>query len=1211
MILQGARIFLLFLFFLPLAVSGQVTLVFQDTTLSALGISINAEAGSASADFDGDGDLDIGFAGGSKSVLLNNNGNGWFDNVGPFLPVLEYPYDGMIFKRADIDSDGDIDAVALIGSYYNSGRFAVLRNDGGAFSVQFLTDWAPKTSNLHVVDMNNDGRSDLLFSHGTGSGIPAIYRLLLQSVDGTFSDSGYQFHPQGGPDYSGVIQVGDIDGDGFQDVLFSGYDYASGQPAELFRNLKGRSFERKATLPTLYNPFFVDYNGDGKLDLAQPFGSSLRILQGHGNFVFDNPKDFTFNIVTPPRVEIADVDLNGWPDILLSQSTIRLLLNTGTGSYTDFGPLAGNYLVTAFLTDMENDGDLDIATGARIHKNLISTANPPPSTPTNLQLSRVGNEAVFTWSPSTDNNTPAVYMSYNLWVKDSGGKSWLHPATDPTGSFRRLVAPGNVGFRTSYTFNDLPAGNYTAKVQAVDASFALSGWSTELPFSISEGPSNLEVTRLLLNKVRLTWDDLTGEDGYVVERRSEDSGYTLIADLAPNTTEFTDDNLTYNNRYTYRVQARKSGSLSASSNTAEWNTNLFVPEDSTFPNVSGSLDVGDFNGDGRSDVLLYGIRIADGQMTHIKSSVFENTPAGWIEQTVGDPVASSQGEVKFLDINGDHRIDIFNFYHRNGGFRTEIFQNNPDFTFTLYSNYFSVYSRNIREGWDFDMDNDLDLFVNYATSYNYSSLLRKNSWSDYVPVPSMTTTICSYCSAQVTVGDFDADGDEDIIRAFQQNANYLHLNSPAGLRETPWIFESAANQGIDFDGDGLLDVFSTSVDSYTPSRLFKNLGVDTTGIPVLSLMPISFPKSYSPTSGCWADFDHDGDLDLLFSSGKGPYYDNVGNGQFVRSWLGFGIHPEARLIDFDSDGDMDLLSPTYGEPYMKLLVNQLISGGGITNTPPSAPTNLVAVQDTTGVHLRWDAPVDDHTRPEAITYDVALFQSGVEFSASVFDPVTGHRPKLSHGRVLHELTLNNLIPGQEYTWKIQAVDQSFAGSAVSAEATFTPIPFAPLVNDTTVTYCQYTYDPKNPVITALGENIEWFSDKLATHRIATGATYEPKWSQTVFVRQTVNGMAGVVKSVSIVVKDCFERIITSLEEAGASGIAVFPSPARESFTVAVGLADNASVSVYDLQGRLLLQKQVDEGTAELKVPVQGWPKGMYVVRVLSNRGSAATKIVLE
>ena len=118
----------------------------------------------------------------------------------------------------------------------------------------------------------------------------------------------------------------------------------------------------------------------------------------------------------------------------------------------------------------------------------------------------------------------------------------------------------------------------------------------------------------------------------------------------------------------------------------------------------------------------------------------------------------------------------------------------------------------------------------------------------------------------------------------------------------------------DFDNDGLLDVFMSTADAAQGASLLRNRGDGTfedvsqsagLGDQVLSL------------NACHADFDNDGDLDILMLRGawevprRMSLLRNRGNGTFEDVTLAAGLgepiaSQAAGWADFDNDGHVDL-----------------------------------------------------------------------------------------------------------------------------------------------------------------------------------------------------------------------------------------------------------------------------------------------------------------
>jgi hypothetical protein len=131
--------------------------------------SVDVEA----ANLDTDGDLDLVFApaGGSHTVLLFNNGSGYFANVtSSRISVHAYDPDAREVELGDFDMDGDVDIVVLRGNISSMlpRKHSLYRNTAGYFSqvdAPWLTETLLLTADGDVGDMDGDGDLDLVLGN--------------------------------------------------------------------------------------------------------------------------------------------------------------------------------------------------------------------------------------------------------------------------------------------------------------------------------------------------------------------------------------------------------------------------------------------------------------------------------------------------------------------------------------------------------------------------------------------------------------------------------------------------------------------------------------------------------------------------------------------------------------------------------------------------------------------------------------------------------------------------------------------------------------------------------------------------------------------------------------------------------------------------------------------------------------------------------------
>lgn len=97
----------------------------------------------------------------------------------------------------------------------------------------------------------------------------------------------------------------------------------------------------------------------------------------------------------------------------------------------------------------------------------------------------------------------------------------------------------------------------------------------------------------------------------------------------------------------------------------------------------------------------------------------------------------------------------------------------------------------------------------------------------------------------------------------------------------------------------------------------------------------------------------------------------------------------------------------------------------------------------------------------------------------------------------------------------------------------------------------------------------------------------------------------------------FSLIVTGVDATALSNktfesqvFSVWPNPAKEQLNISLASgADNASVTMYDIQGRKVLEKELTD--VENTLNVQNLAKGVYIVNVLNAGNNETKKIIIE
>jgi hypothetical protein len=324
--------------------------------------------GVAVGDYDNDGYDDLFVTALGQSHLFHNNGNGTFTDVTQKAGLMGPKEFSTSAAWVDYDKDGKLDLVVanyvqwsiesdlyctLDGkskSYctpesYKGTSVRLWHNRGdGTFEDETkkagLGDPTSKTLGIAILDYDNDGWPDLLFSNDTQPN-----KLYRNNGNGTFTEkavvAGVAFSEDGVARAGMGVDAADYDGSGMASILITNF---SNQMLSLYHN-EGKGL-------------FVDEAPRSEV------GRNSLLTLGFGCFFFD-------------------YDLDGWPDILIANGHIdsdiqrvqpnvkfamppHLFRNLGKGNFQEVTKNVGASFATprvgrgAAYGDINNDGRLDL-----------------------------------------------------------------------------------------------------------------------------------------------------------------------------------------------------------------------------------------------------------------------------------------------------------------------------------------------------------------------------------------------------------------------------------------------------------------------------------------------------------------------------------------------------------------------------------------------------------------------------------------------------------------------------------------------------------------------------------------------------------------------------------------------------------------------------------------------------------------------------------
>ncbi|GMU20343.1 MAG: hypothetical protein AMXMBFR13_04400 [Phycisphaerae bacterium] len=319
-------------------------------------------------DNDADVDLVVGNRFSSTLSILRNDGTG-------ALTQEIVPLSGGPIALLSFDADGDSDP-DLMAAHPATSTIDFLRNTGGSFALEATFAVGNRPRNLAAADFNVDGDLDVAVASFESHDVTVL------SNDGTGAFISGMPAPAGQNPHS--IIAADFNRDGLPDLLVT--NFSSGDLTLLLNNANF-GFDSSQLISGLLpvSTTAADLDGDGDLDLATACGFSsittvqfagevsVRLNDGAGSF--GPPTGYLTGAIAEA---IASGDMDGDGDVDLAVATsgdpfvtrdlgqISLLFNRGDATFSqDVVLLTGETPSAVVLSDLDNDGDLDLATTNR------------------------------------------------------------------------------------------------------------------------------------------------------------------------------------------------------------------------------------------------------------------------------------------------------------------------------------------------------------------------------------------------------------------------------------------------------------------------------------------------------------------------------------------------------------------------------------------------------------------------------------------------------------------------------------------------------------------------------------------------------------------------------------------------------------------------------------------------------------------------------
>jgi hypothetical protein len=303
------------------------------------------------ADFNKDGKPDLAISTTSHSLfLLLGNGNGSFKDPVNITPPPPFDIACYSLGAGDFNRDGNVDLVA---SWDNV--VLLLSRGDGTFEPRPVGSLPAYQSPLVVADFDGDGNLDVATSDG------AVY-LAYGNGDGTFRDKIESLVIGPGPS---SLFVGDFNSDGKVDLGATDYgalgpdggvSLVLGSGGGLFRGMQTIKWAAENSIAV------GDVNGDGKLDIIGQ-AAGLSVTLGNGDGSFQTTVSWCCYPIGP--IALGDLNKDGLLDLVVAdQQSTNIEFFSGRGDGTFIWPpqsqSVGSGPIAVAIGDLNLDGAPDV-----------------------------------------------------------------------------------------------------------------------------------------------------------------------------------------------------------------------------------------------------------------------------------------------------------------------------------------------------------------------------------------------------------------------------------------------------------------------------------------------------------------------------------------------------------------------------------------------------------------------------------------------------------------------------------------------------------------------------------------------------------------------------------------------------------------------------------------------------------------------------------
>lgn len=641
-------------------------------------------------------------------------------------------------KLADLDGDGKRDIIALSTTgnqlFLLKSKISANSLTSDSFEPPIVLPMTDSPEDFVIGDLNGDGKQEIVVANSSANYFTVFVNNTTQGILNLSSfTTGIQVitgsKPKG-------ITVGDFNNDGLLDLVTT--NSGNHNVTVFLNNSTGGIISVGAKLDFVtdlapVNVVVADFDQDDNLDISTlNYGNTVTILRNNGIGTTLSTTSFANKIVLPIQynntsLAISDIDADEKPDIVVAnsvQNCVYVVRNMHTNhslsTFSFDSPIkiaTGTAPSTVAITDLDNDGKQDIITASQFNQVISLIKNVP--------------------------SIPPVIFSYSPMKADIGSV---------------ITIKGQ-------NFNSDPLRNavYISGVKAVVSAASI----TELKVIIPSGISHGKITVTNLNQSATATASIQFTPTFPSINQVTTSDFrpsTEIANDSWGVSATASGDLDGDGKMDYIVMNTNTSMVSIYRNITSKDAvkASFAPRINFAAESGGAINIVDYNGDGKLDVVIIGdyltVLINNGSAGILSTSSFTKMSySGYLGPVV---------QAKLADLNEDGKPDIV-FVGASSGI---------------------VFLRNISE------PGDLTKLIDYKSSefpqYKFVSLELEDLNGDGKPeiiagneyesnivifknISSSSNKLDSYSFAepisynlggsQLAIGDFNSDGKNDIV----------------------------------------------------------------------------------------------------------------------------------------------------------------------------------------------------------------------------------------------------------------------------------------------------------------------------------------------------------------------------------------------------------------------------------------------------------------